>query len=102
MIRLIVSVLLLGIGFGAGVFWGVHHPREAARVTNTEVENMRVLQARIHDYATKQQGKGGIAGTGIGSNLIGNNTAPTADPDLQELDNKAQRQLDALKAKLDQ
>jgi hypothetical protein len=105
MFKLIALVLGLGIGFGSGVWWGVHHPTSAASLSAEEEQNVlaqtQTLREKIHNLVVKQQGGGGIAGTGIGSNLVGGGAStPAVDPDLKELDDKAQSQLDMLKAKL--
>jgi len=103
MFKLIILVLGLAIGFGSGVWWGVHHPSQAARLSAQEELNVlsqtQTMREKIHNLMVKQQGGGGIAGTGVGSNLVGGG-APAVDPDLKELDDKAQSQLDMLKAKL--
>ena len=35
-VRLLVDVVILVIGLGAGIYWGVHHPSEAADIAQQE------------------------------------------------------------------
>jgi hypothetical protein len=120
MFKLIVFGLGLVIGASSGAWYGIHHPAEAeshlaaernviqsaenkiqASLSPSEAQAMQdqiqAMRDKIKQLASK--GSGGIAGTDIGSNLVGG-SAPTVDPDIQALDAKAQSQLDMLKAKL--
>ena len=108
MFKLIILVLGLGIGFSAGMWYGVHHPSEAASFSAAQTQElhdqMQAMKDKLKQLSSnQQQSSGGIAGTGIGANLIGGNSTPPApDSGLQELDKKAQDQLDMLKKKLAQ
>jgi hypothetical protein len=120
MFKLIAFGLGLVIGASGGAWYGIHHPADAESRLNAEksalasAENKiqaslspseaQAMQDQIQAMRDKikqlsSKGSGGIAGTGIGSNLVGNN-APAVDPDIQALDAKAQSQLDMLKKKL--
>jgi hypothetical protein len=43
MFKLLTHVLIFLVGAGAGVWWGVNHPSDAARIADTE--QLRVEQA---------------------------------------------------------
>lgn len=107
MFKLIILVLGLAIGFGGGLWYGVHHPTEAANLSAAEeqqvLQQTQAIKDKINQLVAKQHH--GIAGTDIGANIVGannNSGTPAIDPDLQELNKKAQDQLDMLKKKLGQ
>lgn len=107
MFKLITLVLGMGIGFGGGVWWGVHHPNEAANLSAQEEQEVLEQTQAMKDKIAKLMAKHPVSGISLpagvpGSGLLGGNASAggAVDPDLQELDQKAQKQIDMLKAKL--
>jgi hypothetical protein len=100
MFKLIILVAGLAIGFSAGLWYGVHHPSEAANLSAAEEQQVMQQTQAMRDKIHQLMSKHGIAGSGIGANLV--DSSPAVDPDLKELDQKAQDQLDMLKKKLGQ
>jgi hypothetical protein len=111
MIKLIVLVLGLIVGFGIGVYWGVHHPVEARKLADEEerrfVEAQKKLLERLRrklDELTQRA----TASTTPGSAVAPSGTTPTgrsgfaaapnlgplrADPEVEELKRESDRQL---------
>ena len=57
MFKLIVLVLGLVIGFSAGMWYGVHHPSEAATLSAAEKQQVhdqiQAMRDKIHQLAAK-------------------------------------------------
>ncbi len=66
MFKLIILVLGLAIGFGGGLWYGVHHPTEAANLSAAEeqqvLQQTQAIKDKINQLVAKQHH--GIAGTG--------------------------------------
>jgi hypothetical protein len=97
MFKFLILVLGLGIGFGSGVFYSVHHPDDAANLAAQEQASFLKAQADITqatksklDQLINRQHQTGDSST----------TSPSVDPDLQDLQQKAQKQLNDLHARL--
>jgi hypothetical protein len=102
MFKWIFLLFGLGVGFGSGVYWGVHHPDQAATLSAQEeqqvLEQTQALKNKLDQVINKQ--KSSSAGPGASFLGGGSNGPGAVDPDLKEADQKAQQQIDMLKAKL--
>ena len=109
MIKMIVLVLGLIVGFGIGVYWGVHHPVEARKLADEEerrfVEAQKQLLERLRrklDELTQRASTAataptrGIAGTGRSGFVAAPQPAGGAvrpDPEVEELKRESDKQL---------
>ena len=111
MIRLVLMLVCLGIGFGGGVYFGVHHPAEAEKLATVEekqfIEKQKVLLEKMKrklDELSSAQSTG-TAGTPSGtatltptgrSGFVGSGPAGAArkDPELDELKRESDQQLE--------
>ena len=109
MFKLIILVLGLVIGFGGGVYWGVHHPDQASSLSAQEEEQfLRAQQSLAQqtkstlDRLASKRNSTNVNIPGV-SNLVDSN-APGAsvDADLQDLQQKAQAQLNSVQSRLNQ
>ena len=105
MFKWIFLIFGLAVGFGGGVYWGVHHPDQAATLSASEeqevLEQTQALKAKLDQVLNKQKAAGsGFAAVPGSGFLGGGNGAAPVDPDLADADQKAQKQIDLLKSKL--
>ena len=107
--KLIVLLVGAALGFGGGVWWGVHNPTQAASLSaQEEAEFIKTAQAakdKLDAMAARQLSTaGGGASIPIpGSSFAGGSTpsaSPVVDPELQKLSQQMAQQLDAMKAKV--
>ena len=104
MFKLIILLLGLGIGFGGGVYWGVHHPDQAQQLSATEEQKFLEYEAQItkatkdklDQLAAKQRTGSALPG----SSFLGGAPAGGVDPDIKALQDQTQKQLDDLNAHL--
>ncbi len=101
MIKLIILVIALGIGFGGGVWWATKNPDAASQLSNAEQK--QVLQAQV---ALLEKFKAKLAAAQAsssskapGSSFLGVNKS-TADSDMSELQSETDKQENALQAQL--
>src|SRR5688572_29686894 len=101
MIRLVLMLVCLAIGFGGGVYWGVHHPVAAQKLATVEekqfVEKQKILLEKMKrklDELSSAQPTGTSATAGR-SGLLG--AAPSGgarkDPELEDLKRESDQQL---------
>jgi len=106
MIRLVLMLVCLVVGFGGGVYWGVHHPAEAQKLATVEekqfVEKQKVLlekmKRKLDELSSAQSTTGATGGTGSTggrSGFLG--AAPSGgvrrDPELEDLKRESDQQL---------
>jgi len=102
MFKLIILVAGLGIGFLGGVEWSVHHQDKAAALSADEEQQVLQQTVAIREKIAKIVAKQHGSATGNADVATGSTGTSAVDPDLSELDKKAQDQLDMLKKKLGQ
>ena len=107
MIRLVIILVALAVGFGVGVYWGVKHPIAAQKLASVEerqfVEKQKQLLERLRrklDQLASAQGPGTTApaSTGNTAGRSGFVSAPPTragrvDPELEDLKQESERQL---------
>src|SRR5689334_14818689 len=106
MIKLLFILVALGAGFGLGVYWGVHHPADAAKLADVEsrqfVEKQKVLLEKMKrklDELASSQPATGTTGTAAGatgrSGFVGASQTGAArkDPELEDLKRESDQQL---------
>lgn len=107
MIRFVIMLVCLGVGFGVGVYWGVKHPAAAQKLATVEekqfVEKQKVLLEKLKrklDELANAPATTGTGATGTGttagrSGFLGASPAAPArtDPELEELKRESDRQL---------
>src|SRR5690348_12643740 len=97
MIKIIVLLLGLAIGFGGGVWYGVRHPEEGKKIADEEErrvlekqkELVAKLKTKLDQLASSRTGTAGVKTPGTGF-LSG---APAKDPEVDSLDADADKQL---------
>lgn len=104
--KLIVLVIGVALGFGVGVYWGVHHPTEAANLSDQEerkfiqfkIETTQAIKQKLDQIANKQTAQ---PGKGFGAGFVSGNSAATGpDPDVVALRNDQDRELQNLQQQL--
>lgn len=107
--KLIALLLGLALGFGVGVYWGVHHPTEAASLSAAEerkflemqIKTSEAIKQKMDQLASKQQAPAGNRFTGSGF-VSGNSAAPAPDPELNSLRDQQDQMLQQLHQRLGQ
>lgn len=114
MIKLVVLLFGLGIGFGVGVYWGVNHPVDAKKFADEEERRfveaqkqlLEKLKSKLDQLASNRAGTAAPAGTGARSGFVagaqGAASAAVRDPEVDALRADAQRQLDEVERILKQ
>lgn len=101
MFKWIFLLFGLAVGFGTGIYWGVHHPDQAATLSAKEeeevLEQTQALKSKLDQLVNKQKSASAAA---PGSSFLGGAGGEKVDPDLKDTDQKAQQLVDTLKAKL--
>ena len=46
MLKLLILIVGLAVGFGGGVYWGVHHPEQASQISQEEERRFLELQIK--------------------------------------------------------
>src|SRR5215217_7669933 len=104
MIRLVLMLVCLGVGFGGGVYWGVKHPADAQKLASVEekqfIEKQKVLLEKMKrklDELSSAQPTGGAGSTAPGgrSGFVSSGQVGAArkDPELDELKRESDQQL---------
>jgi hypothetical protein len=102
MIRLVLMLVCLGIGFGGGVYFGVHHPAEAQKLATVEerefVARQKVLlekmKRKLDELSSARTGAGSAAPAGRSGFLgAGQAGAGRSDPELEDLKKESDQQL---------
>ena len=112
MIRAAIGLVILAVGFGLGVYWGVKYPIQAQKLASEEerrfVEAQKILLERVkqklNQYASTQPTTvPTTAGTGTfsanaatgraGFVSASPSAAPRPDPEVDELRRESERQI---------
>lgn len=106
--KLIFLLFGLAVGFGGGVWWGVHHPTQAAQISDQEerkfleyqVKITETIKQKLDQLASRQQQQ---PAKGPGSGFVSSGPAPSGpDPEIASLRIQQDQQLDQLKQRLQQ
>ena len=103
MIKMIVLLVGLAIGFGAGVYWGVKNPEQAQklaaeeerRVLEKQKELLAKMKAKLDQLASGRAGTSTGASTGRGF-VSGAQSATRADPEVDRLKAESDEQMKEL------
>ena len=103
--KLILLIVGLAVGFGGGVYWGVHHPQQAQTLSDSEQQQFLQAQLKIPEavkskldtMATKSTSSGNSIGSGF---VSGGPSVPA--PDLNDLRSAQDAQIKQLKDRLSQ
>jgi hypothetical protein len=110
--KMLFLLVGLALGFGGGVWWGVHHPTQASSLSAAEerqfiqlqIKTTQAVKDKLNQIAAKQQNSTG--GKSFGSGFLAGGGHPAGpDPDIVSLANEQDRQLQELQqhlAKLNQ
>lgn len=98
MIRLVPMLVMLGVGFGVGVYWGVHHPADAQKLAGVEekqfLEKQKVLLQKLKsklDQMASSPATG--APSGGASGFLGASSRGKTDPEVDRLKAESDQQL---------
>ena len=106
--KMLFLLVGLALGFGGGVYWGVHHPTEASSLSAEEerqfiqlqIKTTQAVKDKLNQIAAKQQNSTG-GGKSFGSGFLAGGAHPAGpDPDIVSLANDQDRQLQDLQAHL--
>ncbi len=99
MIKMIVLLLGLAVGFGGGVYWGVHHPDDARKLSDAEerkvLEKQKELLAKLKGKLD-QLASSGAASTAGRSGILGAAQGGKADPEIDRLKAESDQQMNEL------
>ena len=103
--KLIVLIFGVAVGFGVGVYWGVHHPTQAATLSAQEEQQFlqaqiklsEAVKAKLDSLASKPVASGKTFGSGF---VSGGSSAP--DPEISNLRDDQDRQIQQMKQRLQQ
>jgi hypothetical protein len=104
MIRLVLILVALAVGFGVGVYWGVKNPTQAQQLASVEekqfIEKQKVLlekmKRKLDELSSARGGTATITPSGrsgFAASGAGGGTAARPDPELDELKREADQQL---------
>ena len=109
MLKLIVLVLGLALGFGAGVWWAHKNPDQAAKLAAEEERRFleaqlaltEKIQTKLEQLSSKTSTNGKPSGASgfFGSGQSGSGAAVAGD--VKELKDESQRQADELRKRLE-
>jgi hypothetical protein len=102
MLKLIVLILGLVIGFGGGVYWGHQNPDAAGKLSAAEEKQFlqaqlaitQKIQAKLDSLGAK------TSSSSPGSGFLGSSQAPAVTSDVNDLKSETQKQQDALQKRL--
>ena len=106
--KMIFLIVGLALGFGGGVYWGVHHPAQASQLSAEEerqfiqlqIKTTQAIKQKLDQLASRQAS--GSAGTSTGSGFISSGSAPRVDPEIDNVRNQQDQQLQQLQQRLAQ
>ena len=110
MIKIIVLLLGMAIGFGGGVWWGVKNPEQAKKLAAEEerrvIEKQKELLAKMRaklDQLASSAGSTGAAAMGGRSGFVAGATGAAAkvDPEVDRLKAESEQQMKELDKLLD-
>jgi len=105
--KLLFLIVGVAIGFGTGVWWGVHHPAQAAQLSAQEerkfielqIKTTEAIKQKLDRIASSQQSQSSTPGSGFVSSG-GRPSGP--DPEIASLRDQQDQQLQQLRQRLDQ
>jgi hypothetical protein len=101
MLKLIVLILGLVIGFGGGVYWGHQNPDAAGKLSAAEEKQFLQAQLAItQKIQAKLNSLGAKTSSTPGSGFLGSSQAPAVTSDVNDLKSETQKQQDALQKRL--
>ena len=107
MIKMIFLLVGLAVGFGGGVYWGVHHPVEAQKLAAEE--ERRVMEAKIAatkalkeklDQIINRPAAGGETPAGTSGFVSGARRTAAPDPKVVALRDQTERELAEMEKQL--
>ena len=107
--KLLFLIAGLALGFGGGVYWGVHHPVEAAQLAQREeeevlklkVQAMEKIKQTLDRIIAEQKDGDTTTGTVPRTGFVSGRTGPAkVDPELLKLREEQEQQLQQLKQQL--
>ena len=104
MIKLIVLLIALAIGFGGGVYWAHHNPDAAAKLAAEEEKRFleaqlalnKKIQEKLASLESKTSAKPGVSGF-----LSAGQSAAAAKEDVNALKTEADKQAEELRRRLE-
>jgi hypothetical protein len=105
--KLIFLIVGAALGFGTGVWWGVHHPTQAAQLSTEEerrfvelqIKTTEAIKHKLDQVANRQSGSSSTPGSGF----LGSSPRPSApDPEINSLRDQQDQQLQQLRQRLQQ
>jgi len=104
--KILFLIIGLGVGFGGGVFWGVHHPAQASQIATDEerrflemqVKVTEAIKSKLDQLASRQS----QAAKGPGSGFVSGGSASGPDPEIASLRDQQDHQLQQLQNRLNQ
>ncbi len=101
--KLIVLILGIAIGFGAGIYYGVHHPTQAQTLSDEEqrrfiqaqIKISEAVKAKLDQMATKSSTKT------PGSGFLGGSSTVIPPAEISQLRDDQDQQLKQLRQRLD-
>src|SRR5947209_6676766 len=109
--KLIVLLFGLAAGFGGGVWWGVHHPDQAANLSAEEerrfielqIKTSEAVKAKLDGMAAKKAQASTGGAKGFVSGFVSGNPGPAvSDAEIDNLRKDQDAQLQQLHQRLDQ
>jgi hypothetical protein len=96
MIKIIVLLLGLAVGFGGGVWYGVRHPEEGKKIADEEerrvLEKQKELLAKLKTKLDQlASSRTATSVKGVGSSLLSG--APAKDPEVDTLKAESDKQM---------
>ena len=114
MFKLLFLLVGLGLGFGTGVYWGVHHPAQASQLADEEeqrfielqIKTSEAIKQKLDQIASKQQPQQAAAAPAkpfAPSGFVSARTSAAApDPDVAALRQQQDEQIQQLHQRLAQ
>jgi hypothetical protein len=104
MIKLVILLIALAVGFGGGVYWAHHNPDAAAKIAAEEEKRFieaqlalnKKLKEKLASLDSKTSAKGGASGF-----LSSGQSAAAAQEDVKELKAETDKQEQELRQRLD-
>ena len=110
MLKMIFLLVGLAVGFGGGVYWGVHHPVEAQklaaeeerRVMEAKVAATRALKEKLDQIINRPTATAGEAPAGTSGVVSGTRRTAAAapDPKVVALRDQTERELAEMEKQL--
>jgi hypothetical protein len=104
--KLIVLLVGLAVGFGGGVYWGVHHPTEAASLSSAEeaklvemqIKTSEAVKRKLDQLSAQQTHSVSVPGSSGFVSIGATNAVP--DPEINTLRDQEDQLLQQLHQRL--